>query len=525
MTLTGLSDSVLTETIDAAARRQQKKAAAVASKSAAETQAADLARKRLAILQTKRTAVFEAARRTAFDVVKHGVYEDNVDPNGGEFLPGGKEAVEECKEAGINLEEETSNGPKSKSAKKKAKAKANKVASTSSSSPSTTFSSPELPTGFASSPTPSKPEASSIPSQTAGLFEGTGTNKKKGGKKQKKKGNNASNAPLPADATTSTPPPGAYPDTPTTNKSQEAAQTLVTDPRETLLHLVVQHGEKEMVEWLLSHGELSRSSSPFDLSGTEVNSIFAGAVPEERNSTGQTAFHLALILNHTSIVGHLLSEYTPPFPPPSYQTATGSPDVFYPLPKNQTLLSLALIGGAKDPVKVLDLVRLVMPFVGGKEVKLGWKKADFEQGRKGLKDWKWDSWEEIKWVMAERMQKLEFDGVSLESLSDPCKLLTILRVCSSLPPKNIKVVDLATKNPIPLFSLYPNLATQSPSLVPLVIYYAKQLYLLSLSLKQNSGFVFFFVLFLSTCKDSLDLNKTLDCVLSKCMLDAVFPLS
>jgi len=59
-----------------------------------------------------------------------------------------------------------------------------------------------------------------------------------------------------------------------------------------------------------------------------------------------------------------------------------------------------------------------MPFVGGKEVKLGWKKADFEQGRKGLKDWKWDSWEEIKWVMAERMQKLEFDGVSLESLSE-----------------------------------------------------------------------------------------------------------
>jgi len=112
------------------------------------------------------------------------------------------------------------------------------------------------------------------------------------------------------------------------------------------------------------------------------------------------------------IVEHLLSEYTPLFPPPNYRTATESPDVFYPLPKNQTLLSLALIGGAKDPVKVLDLVRLVLPFVGGKEVRLGWRKADFEQGRKGLKDWKWDSWESIKWEMASRMQELDFEGVS-----------------------------------------------------------------------------------------------------------------
>jgi len=58
-----------------------------------------------------------------------------------------------------------------------------------------------------------------------------------------------------------------------------------------------------------------------------------------------------------------------------------------------------------------------MPFVGGKEIRLGWRKADFEQGRKGLKEWKWDSWEEIKWVFVERMDKLNFEGVSSLFLS------------------------------------------------------------------------------------------------------------
>ncbi|GAA5891068.1 hypothetical protein JCM6882_006408 [Rhodosporidiobolus microsporus] len=84
----------------AAARRSQKKAAHAASKSAAWSAAALAAHKRLQVAQLKRSAVFVALRKGDVDAAKRGVYEDDVDAAGGEWLEGGKEALE-----GLSVEE------------------------------------------------------------------------------------------------------------------------------------------------------------------------------------------------------------------------------------------------------------------------------------------------------------------------------------------------------------------------------------------------------------------------------------
>lgn len=90
--------------------------------------------------------------------------------------------------------------------------------------------------------------------------------------------------------------------------------------------------------------------------------------------------------------------------------------MYYPLPKSQNLLLLALNGNSKDPENCLEVVKLVLPFVGGKEVGKAWKKVEWEQVKKRrIKKAmeKWGVWEEVKWLMAERMQALDFEEVSL----------------------------------------------------------------------------------------------------------------
>ncbi|GAA5951006.1 hypothetical protein JCM3765_004652 [Sporobolomyces pararoseus] len=384
------------ETELATARRQEKKAAAVASKSAARIEAAELAQKRLALLQHKRSTVFTAARSFDIKTVKHGIYELNVDPNGGEFLPGGKAALEEYKSAGIDIHELENELSGNSGGKKKKKGKQPESTSSPSSSIPTPLDSAKIPGSFPPTPA-SSTKASPVVAQTSGLFEGAPPSSSKGSKNKKKKNKNkqksatsASQTPLSVDTPPSTPPPEpAWKSTtePGISGSTSTPDALF-DPLETLLHIASNHNQKELYVWLLDHG----------------------AVPEERNSGGFTAFHLALLLNHTELVEHSLADLKPTFPPLSYAASCDSPDPYYPLPKNQTLLSLALIGGSKNPVKVLELVRIILPFIGGREIHKGWKKAEFEQGRKGLRDWKWDAWEEIKWIMAERMQELNFDG-------------------------------------------------------------------------------------------------------------------
>ncbi|GAA6014870.1 hypothetical protein JCM11491_002143 [Sporobolomyces phaffii] len=339
---------------EAARRRQQKRAAATASKTAADLEAVGLARRRLALLQTRRSQVFAAARQGDVQAVKHGVYELNVDPSGGEWIPGGPEAVAESEAAGTEVTEEKVLS-KSQRKKAKAKAKASATASPSADSPAAMSPSPEIPSNFA------PPSVDPAPAANA----------------------SAQNADV---ETQGAEPVGATP--PTRSEVDESINSVETDPRETLLHIAVARNQQSLYEWLLDHG----------------------SVPEERNSNGFTAFHLALLLNHAPLVEHAFADLEPPFPPTPYREALEDPDPYYPLPKNQTLLSLALIGGGKDPMKVLELVRLVLPFVGGREVAKGWKKAEFEQGRKHIKLWKWDTWEEIKWILAERMQALDFEG-------------------------------------------------------------------------------------------------------------------
>ncbi|GAA5896333.1 J domain-containing protein [Sporobolomyces salmoneus] len=348
------------EAENVAARRQEKKKAALASKSAAQIEAAQLAQKRLASAQQKRSSVFASARNLDSEGVKRGIWELNVDPNGGEFLPGGKEAISELKKAGIKIDDE-----KPRTGKKKAKRNKGKSANKSKAAPEP----PNIPRSFPPTPSPSNaspviPHTSELPGSASSPppLQGQGKVKKRKNKKSKSKQN--------------VPPP-----------STEIAPQ--TPPPES------------------EHQLSPEANSPEALT---IKKNFTCAVPEERNSEGFTSFHIALANKHVDLVSQLLSDLSPPFPPPSYSLSSKEPTQYYPCPKNHSLLSLALVGGAKDPSPVLELARLVLPFVGGREISKGWKKATYEQSRRYVKEWKWEVWEEIKWLMAERAQALEFDG-------------------------------------------------------------------------------------------------------------------
>ncbi|KAI6005682.1 hypothetical protein EDD15DRAFT_2150432, partial [Pisolithus albus] len=61
------------------------------------------------------------------------------------------------------------------------------------------------------------------------------------------------------------------------------------DPTETLLHIATQNGDVDLVKWLDAHS----------------------ADPEERNSLGLSAFHVALQQGRLSIMKHFLDAYDP----------------------------------------------------------------------------------------------------------------------------------------------------------------------------------------------------------------------
>lgn len=71
--------------------------------------------------------------------------------------------------------------------------------------------------------------------------------------------------------------------------STEFVKNHPRDPKETLLHIASTSGDLELVEWLDSHG----------------------ADPEEKNSQGLTAFHVALKQGHIPIVQLFLESYPP----------------------------------------------------------------------------------------------------------------------------------------------------------------------------------------------------------------------
>ncbi|GAA5875839.1 hypothetical protein JCM16303_004015 [Sporobolomyces ruberrimus] len=373
---------------------KEKKAAAITSKLAAEVQAAKLARERLALQQKRRSEVFSAARRGDADAVKHGIYVLDVDPNAGEWLPGAKEAVQEGETDKTEVKEESK-----KSKKRGGKGRNRKKAPSKDDSEtipaSTTSHSPEA--------TPSKPTLREAEAKAADTSSPVAEKKSSArGKRNKNKKNTLQgnvdvqtkvHKPTPAPNTTaeshSSPSPSSASTTKSTSASTEGTEP---DPRECLLHIAIKLKQTDLALWLIDHG----------------------ALPEARNSSGFTAFHLALVLNLTSFASHTLSD-SPPTYPRSIKDLTSSPDVYYPLPKSQNLILLALNGNSKDPENCLEVVKLVLPFVGGKEVGKAWKKVEWEQVKKRrIKKAmeKWGVWEEVKWLMAERMQELDFEEFS-----------------------------------------------------------------------------------------------------------------
>ncbi|KAI5900281.1 uncharacterized protein SCHCODRAFT_02695521 [Schizophyllum commune H4-8] len=70
---------------------------------------------------------------------------------------------------------------------------------------------------------------------------------------------------------------------------EEFVEILPADGQETLLHIAVKRGDMELVKWLDEHS----------------------ADAEERNSSGHTAFHIALQHGHVSVATYFLDTYPP----------------------------------------------------------------------------------------------------------------------------------------------------------------------------------------------------------------------
>ncbi|KAF8212016.1 hypothetical protein K438DRAFT_1957806 [Mycena galopus ATCC 62051] len=125
-------------------------------------------------------------------------------------------------------------------------------------------------------------------------------------------------------------------------------KTAPQDPQETLLHIAARNGSKELVEWLDAHS----------------------ADPEERDSRGLTAFHVALQCGHIPVVAYFLDEHPP----------KDSNGVYEP-PAGKTLLSLALESHEPELVwKVLD-----NGLATEQDINLSWAWITSTKGRSTMK--------------------------------------------------------------------------------------------------------------------------------------------
>jgi hypothetical protein len=82
-----------------------------------------------------------------------------------------------------------------------------------------------------------------------------------------------------------------------------------TDPKETLMHIAVKNGDADLVQWLDAHSTLDRSLPKIRWL---IINICLGAEPDEHNSQGMTAFHLAVQLGHINIIRNSFFENYPP---------------------------------------------------------------------------------------------------------------------------------------------------------------------------------------------------------------------
>ncbi|KAJ7905725.1 hypothetical protein B0H14DRAFT_2661321 [Mycena olivaceomarginata] len=125
-------------------------------------------------------------------------------------------------------------------------------------------------------------------------------------------------------------------------------KTAPKDPQETLLHIAARNGDKELVEWLDAHS----------------------ADPEERNSRGLTAFHVALQSGHIPVVAYFLDEHPPK-----------DSDGVYEPPEGKTLLSLALESHEPELVwKILD-----NGLATEQDINLSWTWITSTKGRSAMK--------------------------------------------------------------------------------------------------------------------------------------------
>jgi hypothetical protein len=81
------------------------------------------------------------------------------------------------------------------------------------------------------------------------------------------------------------------------------------DPKETLMHIAAKNGDAALVQWLDAHSTLDRSLPEIRWL---IIKICLGAEPDERNSQGMTAFHLAVQLGHIDIIRNPFFENYPP---------------------------------------------------------------------------------------------------------------------------------------------------------------------------------------------------------------------
>ncbi|KAF4615025.1 hypothetical protein D9613_002692 [Agrocybe pediades] len=122
-----------------------------------------------------------------------------------------------------------------------------------------------------------------------------------------------------------------------------------SDASETLLHIAAQKGDADLVQWLDSHG----------------------ADPEERNSQGLTALHIALRQGNLTIVEHFIETY-----PPNDRDYKA----VYECPSSDSLLSFALESREPELVWMILDKKLASP----SDMNQAWTWATSEEGSAAL---------------------------------------------------------------------------------------------------------------------------------------------
>ncbi|KAI6118842.1 DnaJ-domain-containing protein [Pisolithus croceorrhizus] len=125
--------------------------------------------------------------------------------------------------------------------------------------------------------------------------------------------------------------------------------TQPQDPTETLLHIATQNGDVDLVKWLDAHS----------------------ADPEERNSLGLSAFHVALHHGQVSIMKHFLDAYSP---------HDEDHNAIYSLTPPNNLLSMALESVEPQVVWMILDRGLASPL----EISDAWTRVTSTEGRQAL---------------------------------------------------------------------------------------------------------------------------------------------